>query len=266
MADPTALFHPSSDADDRFEPTALTGGPWRPDHQHGGPPSALLGTVAERELDADQLIARISIELVRGVPLSTLTVTAVKRDVSRRVASITAEMHAGDQLVATASALALRMGELPEPLWRPDEAVALAGPDGTIVPPAWSSGDGLAFHRDAIEHRFVDGGFTKRGPADSWQRLRVPVIAEHEPTPLARVLAVADLGSGISAVYDYTSFGMINADLTLALTRPLAGDWVHLQAITRVNDHGTGLAVTQIGDEQGHVGVVTQSLLGLRTS
>ena len=44
MSEPAAFFELEGD---RFGPTVLTRGPWRPEHQHGGPPSALVARAIE---------------------------------------------------------------------------------------------------------------------------------------------------------------------------------------------------------------------------
>src|SRR5262249_51871874 len=72
---------------------------------------------------------------------------------------------------------------------------------GTATLPPW--GDGTvrpAFHADAVEHRFVAGGFDRPGPATDWIRLRVPLVAGEPTSPLCRVAAAADFGNGVSWV------------------------------------------------------------------
>ena len=59
---------------------------------------------------------------------------------------------------------------------------------------------------------------------------------------MCQALLVADSGSGISAVLDGAGFIFINVDLTVALTRDPAGDWLLLEAETRTGSDGTGLA------------------------
>lgn len=61
----------------RFQPTEHTSGPWTPQAQHFGPPSALLvraleGVPAERETQ----LGRVTIEILGPAPLRELTVTA----------------------------------------------------------------------------------------------------------------------------------------------------------------------------------------------
>lgn len=65
-----AIFIPEGDL---LAPTALARGPWTPQAQHGGPPSALLARAAERFEDGERtFVARLTIELLRPVPLAPL--------------------------------------------------------------------------------------------------------------------------------------------------------------------------------------------------
>lgn len=261
MTEPSALFVPDGEL---FQPTELTSGPWRPDHQHGGPPSALLGFLIERLVEPDEVIARVSIELVRGVPLTPLRTVARRASNSRRVHHVEAELHDEHQLVARARALVLNAGELPTPGWAPPTpAVVLPGPEATINLPAWTSGDGRRYHSHAIENRFVTGEFEHPGPAHTWMRLKVPVVDGHAATGLQRTLAAADFGSGISAVYGRDAgFGMINADLIVAFHRDPVGEWISVDGITHLNPRGTGQGIAHLGDELGPTAISTQSLLG----
>jgi hypothetical protein len=72
-----AIFH-SADlpADgDGFVPTALARGPWDPNAQHGGAPSAILARAIERhDPEPPMQVARLTIELLRPVPLGPLSV------------------------------------------------------------------------------------------------------------------------------------------------------------------------------------------------
>ncbi len=256
-----SLFIPTGP--DSFDPTPLTGGPWRPDAQHGGPPAALLARTIETSVRPDERVARVSIELLRPVPLANLTTSVERTQVSRRVAHVGAALAAGTSVVATARALLLTTSALPEPGWRPTETPQRPAEGRVITPPPFASGDNTAFHRDAVEHRVVEGGFGRPGPAVEWIRLRQPVVEGEQPSPLVRVVAASDIASGVSAIYDVASgVGLINADLTIAVHRPLIGEWVGVDAVTRVGPDGVGLCVTRLFDTEGTIGNATQSLLG----
>jgi hypothetical protein len=259
---PESLFVPDGD---RFVPTPLCRGPWSPDAQHGGPPAALLARAVERLPGDDGLrTARLTIELLRPVPLVPLAVAAHVVRPGRKVQLVEATIDAGGTTVARAVALRIRTKELPLPAALvpapPPFAGPAAGRDGT---PPW--GDGLArpaFHSDAVEHRFVAGGFETPGPAIDWIRLRVPLVAGEPTSPLARVAAAADVGNGLSWVLSrLEGWQFINPDLTIYLHRHPAGEWVALEATTHVEPHGIGLAESRLWDERGPLGRSLQSLL-----
>jgi len=259
---PPALYLPT--APNRMQPTELTTGPWRADHQHGGPPSALLGYLTEQLVEAGEVVARVSIELLRGIPLTPLTTSVIRTSSSRRIHNVTAELRADDTPVARSRALVLTGGIIPEPQWKPEpEAAAVPPASATAVAPHWSSGEGVRYHTDATEHRFEAGGFAEPGPAHDWIRLIRPVVEGIEPSGLQRTLAAADFGSGASSVYGPgANFGLINADLVVSLYRPAEGEWISVETVTHVGPDGTGLGVAQLGDRGGRFGVGTQSLLG----
>ncbi|MGH2802653.1 MAG: thioesterase family protein, partial [Thermoleophilaceae bacterium] len=77
--------------------------------------------------------------------------------------------------------------------------------------------------------------------------------------PLERVLVAADSGNGVSSALDWREHLFINTELSVHLMRPLAGEWVCLDAVTRVD--GLGLAETTLWDEDGRVGRAAQILL-----
>ena len=87
------------------------------------------------------------------------------------------------------------------------------------------------------------------------------LVAGEAPTPLERLLAMADAASGISAELDWTRYLFINVDLGIHLERPPEGEWMSMDARTQVGPDGAGLCTSVLGDVRGRVGVSTQSLL-----
>ena len=112
-----------------------------------------------------------------------------------------------------------------------------------------------------MDYRFVRGGFAEPGPAVVWMRMRQPLVAGEEPSPLQRVLVAADSGNGVSATLDWTRYLFINVELTVHLHRALAGEWVCLDAITIPEPNGVGIADTALYDERGPIGRAMQALL-----
>ncbi|HWH28519.1 MAG TPA: thioesterase family protein, partial [Mycobacteriales bacterium] len=87
-----------------------------------------------------------------------------------------------------------------------------------------------------------------------------PLVPGEEPSPLQRVLAVADSGNGLSSELDL-SWYFINPELTVHLHREPVGEWLCVDAVTTVSSGGAGLATTALSDLDGPVGVGAQSLL-----
>ncbi|MEZ5230492.1 MAG: thioesterase family protein, partial [Acidimicrobiales bacterium] len=231
----------------------------------------ILGRSIEAVVEPGERIARVAIELVRPVPLVPLRVVAERVGVSRRVAHVEARIEVADggerdgQVVATARGLLLATTAMPDPGYAADEAEALIGPEAAVPAPDWATGaETIGYHKDAVEHRPVSGGFGAPGPADQWIRLRGPLVEGEHTSPLCRLLAVADFGSGISSIFDFSAgVGLINADITVAVHREPIGDWIRLQSTTRIGPDGVGLCTTILSDEHGPVGTGLQSLLGV---
>ncbi|MGK8485433.1 hypothetical protein [Nocardia asiatica] len=114
-------------------------------------------------------------------------------------------------------------------------------------------------------YRFVSGSFAEPGPAVCWIRIKHPIVAGTDPSPLERTLAAADSGNGVSAVLDWSKYLFINTDLTVTLHRQPVGEWVCLDAVTYPQPHGIGMAESALYDEKGPLGRSTQTLfLGTR--
>jgi hypothetical protein len=122
------------------------------------------------------------------------------------------------------------------------------------------TGEELGYH-SAMEVRFVEGGFIEPGPALVWLRMRQPLVAGEEPSPLQRVLVTADVGNGVSAALDYRRYLFINVDLTVHLERLPAGEWVCVDAVTLPQPSGVGTAESVLSDASGRLGRALQTLL-----
>jgi Thioesterase-like superfamily len=240
-------------------PAELTRGPWAPDAQHGGAPAALLAGVLERTGDPALPVVRLTLEFLRSVPIEPLSLSTRVVRGGRRVQLVEADLLAGEVAVVRATALKIRSAEGTTPLIT----------DGSEPPPAPSAAPlrpvelAIArpwFGEDAVEVRFVTGDYGVPGPATSWFRLRVPVVAEEEPSPLQRAACAADFGNGVSSALDWSRFTFVNADLTVYLERAMAGEWVCVEAVTTVEPRGTGLTRSVLYDERGRIGQATQAL------
>jgi Thioesterase-like superfamily len=241
-------------------PTGHARGPWDPGQLHGGAPGALIAEAVKEE---GYLVARLTIDFLAPVPMAPLTVTARTVKPGRNVQLAEAELHVEGRTVLRARATRLRRGhvELPPQASAAAATGGVGGPDDAR-PDRFPMDDGYAegFHRTAMDIRFLAGTGYGLGPALAWFRLQRPLVDDEPPSPLARVVAAADFGNGVSRVVDFDDYLFVNTDLTVHLHREPIGEWVLLDARTRLEPHGAGLAHSILSDERGQLGLAAQSL------
>ena len=256
------MFDAFYEADgDRYRATELTRGPWDPGAQHAGPPSALLAREIERLPDSERFqVGRISFDILRPIPIGPVQVRARVLRPGRRVQLVEADLSDGEQVLMRATAWRLEITELE----LPPGAVAEDSP-----PPPPDEGGGFEFfptdqehgYHTAMELSFVAGGFMELGPAMVWLRMRKPLVAGEEPTPLQRTLVVADVGNGVSSVLDYHRFLFLNVELTVHFERMPAGEWICVDARTLPRPTGVGTAESVLADRRGRIGRAAQTLI-----
>lgn len=243
-----------------LRPSPLTRGPWDPDSQHAGPPAALIGRAFEQLTDAAEFqIGRITFEILRAVPIAPLRLSAQIARPGRRVQMLEAELSDEDGAVIRARAWRLRTAEVELPDDFPGQP-ALPGPEQGAGVDFVPTGQEVGYHT-AMQYSFLEGAFNEAGPAKAWMRMRHPLIAGEEPSPLVRVLIAADSGNGVSSALDWRRFLFINVDLSVQLERMPAGEWVCLDAVTRPQANGIGSADTVLHDRDGRIGRAMQTLL-----
>lgn len=241
-------------------PTGHARGPWSPDALHGGAPSALLA----REIEAlapEMRLARLTVEFLGAVPLAPLRVDAeiVKPGGRFQLAEATVSVAGTGVSACRARAVLLRRGE-PTDVPGGDRPAPLgAGPDAAGRDD-WTQGDDEGFNRTAMDIRFVRGAFTDPGPATAWFRLEQPLVDAEQPSAAQRAVAAADFGNGVSSVLEWGRWVFVNTDLTVHLHRDPEGEWVAIAARTTIEANGSGLAVSDLHDARGPVGVGLQTL------
>jgi len=240
-------------------PTELTTGPWSPDAQHGGPPAALLSGIIEVvPTEVEMILVRLSVELLRPVPLQPLGVVTEITRPGRKVQWVTATLTDDGDPVARGLGLKMRVADLELPFTQPE----------TDAPPGPAQGHPARFFdaagefaTEAMEIRMIEGDFDQAGPGRAWMRLRVPVVDGEATTGFQRVAAAADFGNGVSNLAgDNRSWLFVNPDLAIRVFRPLLGEWIYMESVTRLHSGGTGLASTILQDESGPLGVSQQTL------
>jgi acyl-CoA thioesterase len=244
------------DDGERFVATEHTRGPWSPVHQHAGPPAALMARALERAAP-ELMLARVTVDLLRPVPIAALTVRTETLRAGKKVQRLRAFLLAGDDLVAHAMALLIRT----QPVALPPARATHTLPPPDSVPPFQFPffRDTVGYHH-AMETRMEAAAFGT-GDVTAWMRRRLPLLSGETPSPMQRILIAADSASGVSAMLDHARFTFVNSDLTVAVHRPLEGEWIGMRAVTTPQAHGVGLTDTQLFDTHGPLGRVVQSLL-----
>lgn len=243
-----------------YRASAHCRGPWHPDFQHGGPPSALIARAIERQADGMH-VARINLDLLKPVPLADFDIQLSEITGGKRRRVLQAELIDRDskQCVVRANALLLRPGAVdPGPL--PDNTPAAP------LPPAQCEAFAFGFFgHDQSYDTAMQLKRDKRTPGPGqgrvWMAARIPLLDQETISPLQRILLAVDSGSGISMAVDPLQFSFINADLNVSLLRYARSRWVGLDSRSHFNADGTGLCDTRIWDEAGLIGHATQNLI-----
>lgn len=236
---------------------AACGGPWSPELQHGGPPSALLIRLAEQLAAAaagraDLVAVRIAAEFLASVPVAPLELSARVVRLARSAVLVSAELSADGRTCLQARIWL--MAEHGQPLAAP-VAPAVAGPDEV------GEFDMTGFpYADHLEWRVVSGHARDPGPADVWVRPRVPLLVGESPSTLQRLALIADSASGVSSLLDWDDWSFANVDLDIHLMRQSSDDWVLMQAVSTLGA-GLGLARSTLSDRAGLLGAGLQTLL-----
>ena len=157
-----------------------------------------------------------------------------------------------------ASAWRIRTGQVELEL--PEAPPTPSPPDESEETPFFDFGSEAGYHT-AVDARVAGGSFREPGPATVWLRMRQPLLAGEEPSPLTRVLVAADSGNGVSWMLPMSRYLFVNVDLSVHLHRLPRGEWVCLEAATTPERTGVGLADTALWDEDGPIGRSLQTLL-----
>jgi len=245
-----------------FEPTGYARGPWDVDACHAGPPTALIARAMERLVPAKRL-ARISVELIRPIPMSGFWVQAEVRRPGRSATFSGAEIFDEDRVFARAYGMHLRLLD--------DLDCSTAShdtPDFTAATPGpFPISELRMTHTErafpsSIEVRYdPSASHGNGGPTIVWMRTIVPILADEEPSGFQRICPLADSGNGLSYNDYLDKILFVNTDLTVSLIRDPSGDWLGSRAVSHWQRDGTGLADAELFDRSGPLGRAAQSLL-----
>ena len=256
MAD--ALFQRAGDF---FVPTEYTRSPWTEQAQHGGPPAALI-TRAIEAMDGERWsVVRLTVDILREIPVVPLRVETALRRAGRKVQLVEARVIGdGGELLMRAATWRVRRAD-PLPLPPPVDTPPPMPPLPETLPLFdYTFRKYVDFFGCAVEKRFVSGTLDRRGRATMWFRLRVPLVAGEDPTPLQTLMAVVDSANGISWALPFERFVFPNTDIGVYLARAPEGEWIALEAASYFDPRGRGISDTALFDRTGFVGRANQAL------
>ena len=246
-----------------FQASPLTRGPWHPDHQHAGPPSALICRAIERVAAPEGLthLARLTVNLFRPAPIGECRIEATPDYLGRNAGHYSGRLIAEGKDIARFTALMQREDDLPIPDGTPGHP-----PPQAPKPPQESPVVSMRFRADVTRLRAPGREQARRGAGFStdrraaWFRMNHPLVKGETPSPYQRVAVAADSGNGISAALDFSKYVFVNCDLTINLFRRPFGEWICLQSRSLLGGNGCGLAESALYDEHGLIGRATQTL------
>ena len=248
--------------EERLFATELTRGPWSNDHQHGGPPAALLARAIEATgtRASTMFVTRMSVELLRPIPIAApLEVVTEVLAEGRSVHRIAAALVSGDKQLAVALAVRIRVAELALPLHEHDDFEPLP-PPARCRPFVFPFFQHAVGYHTAMELRVAEGEFGV-GKFSLWMRPRPALVEGESPTALQRVMICADAGHGVSTALDTNAWSFINPDLSVHLHRLPADEWLGVRARTWSEPLGFGMCRAEFLDRHGPLGLGVQSQL-----
>lgn len=244
-------------------PTGHAVGPWDSSQLHGGAPAGLAAN-AIAALVPELHLARAAFEFLGPVPFAPLTLQAAVTKPGRRFALAEATLAGPDgRTVLQARGVLLRRGEamaLPEAAHWAD-AARFEAPHLGAPSPFDPGEDGLdGFHLSGMEIRDARPGDEGTGRGSAWFRLAHPFVEGETTHPVVRAIAAGDFANGISRVLSFETHLFVNCDLTVTMLRPPEGEWVLLDATTRIDPAGIGLTSGVLHDLDGPLGFAQQTL------
>lgn len=264
-----------------LHPTALATGPWYEGTQHGSPMLGLLARAVERHpSDRPRQVVRLTVDLMRAAPLAPVRCVARTLRPGRSVEIVEAELRdagepghgAAPAAYARARAMRFRIQEIDVgggdaiPVDPPPER-----PAARSLRRIFGEGEERVESRpDAFYHALEMRPVAAFETPTVWFRLKVPLVAGEETTPLQRVAVVSDFTYSVPFMRQIAGdprrirdrgFVAINPDTSLNLHRPAVGEWIALDARTTYGGIGAGTAHAALYDDEGLFGHASQSIL-----
>lgn len=238
-------------------------GPWDLSMQHGSAPTAFAVWAAEQvPTPAPMHIARVTMDLMRPVPLGELDYKVTVLRSGRKIQLINVSLHAGSHEVARASIMKIRSSPVSLPDYPGNDSLAL---DAPLPEACGSPGAGFGENNPFVQCMTLKlargGGFEELGPSAVWFHADRPIVEGHATSPNMLAAIGGDFCNGVASALDFNKWTYINSDLTLSFSRPPIGDWVLVDGHSVFGPEGAGLSIGRLADRHGYFGRSIQSLV-----
>jgi len=241
------LFRVLDDDDSLFLASSLTGGPWNPSHQHGGAVAGLLTRAMNNiESPVPMRLSRITVEMFRGVPVSTLRIETRVLRAGRRIQSVEANLFDTESKVQVARATGLRIrleSGLAQLATIESIDPRLGAPPTTLPPRSMTEGfanpDGFINAAEFSHDEEPEEG----EPSNLWARLKCRLMENEPLEPIVQLATLADFASGTGNHLDYAKYSSINPDLSIHVIREPRTDWIGFRGISRRAEDGIGQSI-----------------------
>lgn len=235
-------------------------GPWSTDHCHAGPVTGLIARAAEIEVGPDKMLTRLTVDLLRPLPVAGLRVAAETTRHTKTLATTRVTVHdLDDTLCATATTMHLVRRNLENVPNTPIEPLDFAKAKEGDFPLRALRHDLPAFPH-FIDVLYPEDGNQGFGPKTLW--MRTPALLEGEvPSPVQALCPLADCGNAISSVASPSDMGFMNTDLTVQIHREPVSDWLASESVSYWQPTGIGMSQSVLHDAKGPVGTALQTLV-----
>jgi hypothetical protein len=220
----------------------------------------LIVRAAEAEIGTGKMLTRLTVDLLRPLPLAGLRVAAeTTRHTKTLGTTRVTVLDLDDNLCATATTMHLTrrdLGQVPNAqVPAPDFAEATTGP----FPIGEIRHDQPCFaHHSQI--RYGKGDQQGVGPKLVW--MRTPPLLENEAqSPIQALCPLADCGNGISWNAPTSEMGFMNTDLTVNIHREPVSDWLAADSVSHWQPTGVGMSQSVLFDTEGPIGTALQTLV-----
>ena len=250
-----------------FEATPAASGPWHPNTQHGSAIMGLLAHVIENfPCDFTCQTTRLTVDILRPVPLGEVQTVVKEVSSSKNLSILEVELFSQQKLYAKALANRLSIRPIePSDHWSLRDRYAIpqkrpqpipgANPDKDMFGNQLEIIPDLAIKDGAVWYKFSNAilegeplsGLQKAAVLSDWTYATPRIVTQK------RLILNGEQGE--------ISFGSINIDNSINLSRYPIGDWVGIRAEQNLGETGAGFASGFLFDEEGYFGCSHQTLM-----